>query len=235
MDTLTVGHSTSLPMREVSALATRTGQTGRELLAVPRILVLSSDVRELLQSITLVVPDGQPGYGIEWRDNPNERAEGLALLTGGHVLVAKQKNPVYLIEFGPAGDTADGIRPDTTLSTEAAFDRPADEVTEFVPLASWPLGETTAKTLPTVNDIATGPDQRLYLISSKGLAIARLEERLGPDERARAEHAWKIDRGIPGGEEARPEGLALAGGARPTVGIDTKVAGDNVVQLNALA
>lgn len=296
MDTLSVRHTTSLPMREISALTTRAGEAGAELLAVgdedfalvaaeldaeerptrtwrhdlcrvlpreyldsesgsgfeaiaadgdgtifvlqeeeARILVLASDGSALLQTITLVVPAAQPGFGPEWRDNPNERGEGLALLTGGHVLVAKQKNPVYLIEFGPDGDDPSGIAPDTVLPAEDAFDRPAGDAPELLPLAAWPLGETTEEKLPTVNDIAAGPDGRVYLISSKRGTIARLEERLEPGERARAEDAWEIDADIPGGPDARPEGLALTAGARPTVGIDTKLAGDNVVQLSALA
>jgi hypothetical protein len=199
-----------------------------------RILVLSADLKELLQTITLSVPEDEPGYGAAWRDTPNARGEGLALLTGGHVLIAKQKRPVYLIEFGPAGDDSSGIGPDTMLPRGAAFDRPAGDAGTLVPLLSWPLGENASRTLPTVNDIAFGEDQRVYLISAEEHTIARLEKRLEPGERVRTDGEWKIDGDLPGGNDARPEGLALVGGSRPAIGIDTKVAGDNILLLAAL-
>jgi len=287
---LRIRHSTALPVREISALTTRPGESGVELMAVSdeefavitaeldaelrpaatqrhdlsqvlpasilqgeggsgfegiaadgertvfvlqeeeaRILVLAADMKALLHTIALAVPEAQPRYGATWRDVPNKRGEGLALMTGGHVLIAKQDQPVCLIEFGPAGDAPRGIDADTLLAPGAAFERPEGEASELVPLADWPLGESTGEALPSINDVAVGDDRRVYLLSSKGQTIARLEPRLDPGERASADGEWKIDGELPGGEDAHPEGLALLGGSHATVAVDSKVAGDNVV------
>ncbi len=87
-----------------------------------RVLVLSADAKELLGTFALVVPEETPGYGAKWHEKPNERGEGLVLLDGGHVLVAKQKNPACLIEFGPRRDTALGVGGNTVAKPAAAFD-----------------------------------------------------------------------------------------------------------------
>ena len=150
------------------------------------------------------------------------------------MLIAKQKEPVYLIEFGPAGDDASGIGPDTLLPRGAGFERPTGEAGKLAPLASWPLAGNASEILPTANDIAFGEDQRVYLISAEEHTIARLEKRLEPGERARADGQWRIEGDIPGGKDARPEGLTLVGGSCPAIGIDSKVAGDNVLLLAAL-
>ncbi len=86
-----------------------------------------------------------------------------------------------------------------------------------MPPAAWPLGEDTAETLPSLNDIAVEDDGRVYVISSDEQVIARLEQRLEPDERAKADGTWRIH-DLPGGSAAKPEGLALVAGGRPAVG-----------------
>src|SRR4051794_4964293 len=66
------------------------------------LYAFSPDLGELLGTVSLFVPPDTPGYGRQWHADPNSRAEGLLLLSKGHVLCAKQKDPVRLIEFGPA-------------------------------------------------------------------------------------------------------------------------------------
>jgi hypothetical protein len=293
MKTLAIRHETALPMREISALTVRSGESGGpELLAVgdedfglvsaqldddgapartrrhelflplvgtgiglrsgsgfegvasdgegsvlilqeeeARLLVFPADLSQLLQVLELAVPE-EPGFGAAWHAKTNARGEGLLLLEGGHLLIAKQKEPAYLIEFGPAGDTARGISAGTVLAAGARFERPNDELGRLVPLAAWELGEDTAKTLPTINDIAFGDDGRVYLLSAEAQLIAQLEERLEPGERARATDSWRIDGTIPGGEDARPEGLVVLGKRTPVIGIDSKLAGSNLVVLD---
>jgi hypothetical protein len=41
-------------------------------------------------------------------------------------------------------------------------------------------------------------------------------------------------RTCPGGEDGKPEGLALLAGLRPLVSVDTKVCGDNLARLERL-
>ena len=65
-------------------------------------------------------------------NDPNARAEGLLLLTSGHILVAKQMSPVYLIEFGPDGDEPVGVGDDSVLPPDRAFSLPAEETARLV-------------------------------------------------------------------------------------------------------
>jgi len=104
----------------------------------------------------------------------------------------------------------------------------------LVPLAVWSLSAATARTLPTINDLALGPDGRVYALSARAQVIARLEERLTPGERAGATAVWQIGEVIPGGRAARPEGLSFLPSGRPVVGIDTRQPQDNLVVLRAL-
>jgi hypothetical protein len=296
-DTLKVQHATALPLREISALTTRTGLSGElQLLAVgdedfaviqatfdddglpadtfrydlflplvgtgidlrggsgfegiacdrdevfvlqeeaSRILVFDAELKSLRHVITLRVPEHTPVIGSEWYTETGREygAEGLLLLAGGHLLVAKQKEPVCLIEFGPATAQAGGIRPKTILRPNDRFERAGGLTSELLPLAVWELGDTAAKSLTTLNDIASAKDEHVYLISSHGKAIARLEKKLEPGEKAEPKACWALDDRIPGGEKAKPEGLALLPAITPVVGFDSKRAGDNLVILERI-
>jgi hypothetical protein len=193
-----------------------------------RLLVFSADLSQLLQVISLVVAPGTSGFEAEWHAEPNRRGEGLLLLKGGHVLLAKQKKDAYLIEFGPAGDAPLGVGEDTFLAPGAPFARPDADRAELVPLAAWKLD------LESANDLAVGDDGHAYVISSEAQTIVRLEKRLEPGEQARVDDSWTID-DVPGGKDARPEGLVLLAGGVPLIGVDSKVAGDNLAVLSSTA
>ena len=184
--------------------------------------------------LELAVPSGHPELEPAWHRHPNTRGEGLLLLGRGHVLVAKQSDDPGLIEFGPRGDPPDRRRA-RHGPAPPSFQRPDDAaVSELVPLAVWPLGRDTADALPTINDLALGPDGRVYALSSHTRVIARLERDLTPGERARATDVWQVGEGVPGGPDARPEGLAILPSGRPVIGIDTKRHGKNLVTLQRL-
>ena len=69
-----------------------------------RVLVLSRRLDTLLHTIRLIVDPDEPDFGEKWHDDDNARGEGMVLLRDGHLLIAKQRKPIRLIEFGPAGD-----------------------------------------------------------------------------------------------------------------------------------
>ena len=202
---------------------------------ISRLLVLSPDLLQLLQVLELEVPEDTPGYGTEWHEEPNARGEGILLLEGGHVLVAKQKDPVFLIEFGPSGHVARGVDSETVLAPGKPFQRPGGKAARLFPLAGWSLAGEAAEKLTSVNDLAFGGDEHVYLLSAKARLIARLETRLKPGEEADTAELWEIDERLAGDDDARPEGLALVGSTTPIVGFDTKVAGDNVMVLRQLS
>jgi len=199
-----------------------------------RLLVVSADLSRLLHTLELTVPVDDPVLNPAWRREPNSRGEGLLLLRRGHVLIAKERDSACLIEFGPPGDRPIGVTPDTVLASSETFERPEMTEAELVPLAVWPLSAATARTLPTINDLALGPDGRVYALSAHAQVIARMEQRLTPGEHAGATAVWQIGHGIPGGRAARPEGLTFLPSGRPVVGIDTRQPLDNLVVLQAL-
>jgi hypothetical protein len=199
-----------------------------------RLLVFAPDLTRLLHTLVLAVPADDPALNPAWHREPNSRGEGLLLLQHGHVLIAKERDPPCLIEFGPPGDRPTGVTADTVLAPNEPFQRPDTTETELVPLAVWQLSEATATTLPTINDLALGPDGRIYALSSHTQVIARMEQRLTPGERASATAAWQITDEIPGGRNARPEGLTFLPSGRPVIGIDTQQPDNNLVVLQAL-
>lgn len=199
-----------------------------------RLLVLAPDLLRLLHVLVLAVPFDDPVLNPAWRRHPNSRGEGLLLLERGHVLVAKERDDPCLIEFGPLGDAPIGVAADTVLAPTGRFQLPDAVESDLVPLAVWPLAGAAATRLPTLNDLALGPDGRVYALSSESKVIARLEERLVPGERACATDTWWIGDGIPGGRSARPEGLTFLPSGRPAVGIDTRHPEDNFVVLQRL-
>ena len=193
-----------------------------------RILVFDAEFSTLLQVIGLSVPADTPGFGRAWNSvkDRNSRAEGLLLLEAGHVLVAKQKDPACLIEFGPAGAVAAGIRRRQILAADEHFERGATMESELVPLAAWSLEDTAGRLLPTLNDISSG-DESVFLISSKGRAIARLDTELLPSERLESVSLWTLGDQVPGGGSSKPEGLAVLPECL-IVGFDRSGVGDNV-------
>jgi hypothetical protein len=199
-----------------------------------RLLVVAPDLSRLLHTLVLTVPADDPVLNPAWRRAPNSRGEGLLLLRRGHVLIAKERDAPCLIEFGPPGDRPTGVTQDVVLPPNEPFQRPDAAETELVPLAVWPLSAATATTLPTINDLALGPDGRVYALSAHAQVVARMEQRLTPGERAHATAVWQIGDGIPGGRAARPEGLTFLPSGLPVIGIDTGQPHDNLVVLQAL-
>jgi hypothetical protein len=193
-----------------------------------RLLVFSQDLRRLLHVLALEVQPASP-IAAAWAKDVNERAEGLLLLRAGHVLVAKQKNPAALLEFGPENDEPLGVSSETALSDTEPFALPQTEDGRLVALASWAL---EWERLPTINDIALGADGRIYVISAKGQTIARLTKHLRPTEHVKIGKAWKIEGELPEGDDARPEGLAFVAEAT-VIGIDCKLAGNNLFVLSS--
>jgi hypothetical protein len=81
----------------------------------------------------------------------------MVLQPGGHLLVAKEKDPAALIEFGPPGSRSQGL---TRGGALAAGDRwvVAKGKQEFVGLATWLPGRALAKACKDLSDLEIGPD-----------------------------------------------------------------------------
>jgi hypothetical protein len=92
--------------------------------------------------------------------------EGLVLCNRGHVLVAREKDPMGLIELAPGGSMSLGLRHDAVLGETRTFAAPA---ATYKAVAWWPVDGP----LEDISDIAVYGD-RIYLLSDQSAAVARL-------------------------------------------------------------
>ena len=203
-----------------------------------RVLVLSRRLDTLLHTIRLIVDPDEPDFGEKWHDDDNARGEGMVLLRDGHLLIAKQRKPIRLIEFGPPGADPLGVSPDTLLPADASYDVASrDGDVELAVLASWRLADGEDEdAFESINDLACDADGRLFLLSSRARRIACIGEALQADEsHARFAEVWDLPDGTPGGDDDRPEALALPFEGAALVGIDTKKPGDNVAFIRGVS
>ena len=88
------------------------------------------------------------------------------LLPGGHFLVAKEKKPSALIEFGPPHSRSQGLRRGGGLPDGGRW--AAKKVHHrFVALATWLPDKRLAKACADFSDLEIGPDGYLSLLSDK--------------------------------------------------------------------
>jgi hypothetical protein len=203
-----------------------------------RVLAFAPGFGELRQTIHLRVDPDEPGFGRQWSDEQeasNSRGEALLLLRDGHLLVLKQRDPRRFIEFGPPSADAIGLRPEAYLEPGQPFELQPGPHADLDVLASWPLHPDAKARFKSLNDVAVGDDGRLYVISSGSRRIGRVEAQVeAGEDSVRISEEWDLPEDLPGGEDGKPEGLALLDGLRPLVSVDTKVCGDNLARLERL-
>jgi hypothetical protein len=183
----------------------------------PIVLVADTGTRELRAEIRLTAPAGSALDG-QW-DDASSRGEGLVLLRGGRLLVAQEKRPRALIEFGPIGAEPKGLSSDELLGIGESWDAPSGRV-EFVPLSMWKLKSAAKKALDDLSAIGTDSQGNLWLLSDKSQRVGRLglDTPLAPDdEEVRdLDEIWNLPEGA-----AKPEGIAAVGDGRVLVVLDT--------------
>ena len=247
---------TRIPENDAQIEAVCADGAGRVLLlqeSPPRVELVDPQARRVVASIDLQIPDGHP-LAVSWDEADGSRGEGAVFLANGHLLIAKEKDPPALIEFGPAGEAAAGFR---AVSTDggadvsagpgpgdsagpgpgdsaggAALDHGAAWPVEpgeqaFTLLASWDPDHHLAAACRDLSDLEVGPDGRLYVLSDKSQTVARLRDLDPADAVATAEATWKLPR-----MHGKPEGLAFTPGGRAMVALDTKEARRNLVLLD---
>ena len=189
----------------------------------PVVLVADTARSRVVARITLTVPEGSP-LGDGW-DDPSSRGEGLVMLRGGRLLVAKEKRPAALIEFGPRGTSAGGLSHDDFLDDGEEWDTPEGEV-EFVANAVWRLKGRAKKTFRDISDLAVGGDKTLWLLSDQSATLGHLIlDRPLPAEGGKIGsigEAWRLPKGT-----VKPEGVVSLGNGQILIAIDTKQETDN--------
>src|SRR6516164_7633741 len=166
-----------LPKRNPQIEAVCADGGGRVLLlqeTPPRVELIDPKALEAVASIDLEV-EGRGTIARAWSDPKGSRGEGAVLLPGGHLLVAKEKKPAALIEFGPPHSRSRGLVRGGALANGERWPIKKGRH-RFVALAIWLPDKSLAKTCTDFSDLEIGPDGCLYLLSDKSSTIARLDE-----------------------------------------------------------
>jgi hypothetical protein len=190
----------------------------------PRVELIDPKALKVVASVDLAV-EGRSEIARAWSDPEGSRGEGMVLLPGGHLLVAKEKKPAALIEFGPPNSQSRGFVRGGALAggerwpIKKGFHR-------FIALASWLPDKKLAKTCADFSDLEIGPDGCLYLLSDKSSTIARLGDLSAGGGAVALLDAWRL-----GDLDGKPEGLAFAAQGHAIVGLDTPKPRRNLVLL----
>jgi hypothetical protein len=194
-----------LPKHDPQIEAVCADGLGRVLLlqeTPPRVELIDPKALKVVASIDLAV-DGRSEIARAWSDPKGSRGEGMVLLPGGHLLVAKEKKPAALIEFGPPQSRSRGLVHGGALADGQRWPIKKGHH-RFIALAIWLPDKTLAKTCADFSDLEIGPDGRLYLLSDKSSTIARLGDLPADGGTATLLDAWRL-----GDLDGKPEGLAF--------------------------
>jgi hypothetical protein len=193
-----------LPKHDPQIEALCAGGVGRLALlqeTPARVELIDPKASKVVASIDLVVA-GRSDIAQSWSDPKGSRGEGMALLSDGHLLVAKEKKPAALIELGPSGSQSRGLVRGGALADGEQWPIKKGH-NRFVSLAVWFPDKMLAKTCADFSDLAIGPDGCLYLLSDKSSTIARLDDLAAGGGAAALLDSWRL-----GDLNGKPEGLA---------------------------
>ena len=154
-------------------------------------------------------------------DESSSAGEGLLPLRAGRLIVAKEKRPALLVEFGPVGADAVAV-------ASASFPGSAERLGQFdarlEALAGWKLGE-----LDDVSDLAFA-GSGLYVLSDRSRRVVMIDLPLDPGaERALIGVGWDLS--VPGRADepdGKPEGLVVTDDGQLIIGLDTETSHENL-------
>jgi hypothetical protein len=218
----------AMPAKDPQIEAVCADGAGRVLLlqeSPPRAELVDLDSSRVVASIELVVK-GRDELAKSWNDPDGSRGEGAVLLSGGHLLVAKEKHPAALIEFGPAGARSRGLVRGGALGDGVTWPiKPGKH--RYTALAVWSPDKTLRKCCDDFSDLEIGPDGHLYLLSDKSESIARLGDLRPGGGTVSLATWWHLD-----DLQAKPEGLSFAADGRAVVAFDKRKRRNNLVLLD---
>jgi hypothetical protein len=190
----------------------------------PRVELIDPKALKVIASIDLAV-EGRGEIARAWSDPKGSRGEGVVLLPGGHLLVAKEKKPAAFIEFGPPHSQSRGlVRGGALADGQRWLIKKGHH--RFVALAIWLPDKRLGKTCNDFSDLEIGPDGYLYLLSDKSSTIARIDDLAAGGGAAALLDAWRL-----GDLDGKPEGLTFTAQGRAIIGLDTRKPRRNLVLL----
>lgn len=211
----TIDLAKKMPRREAHSQWEAIAIDGRGRVAMlaegpARITVFDETLDRVLREIELV-PRGD--VAVAWKKHENAKGEGLVLLANGHVLVASERDPAAIVEFGPEGDAPSGY---AGRSREAAQRVEFPLHDELVSLEMWPLSKKALDHAPDVSELSLDEEGNLYLLSDEGRCFAKVRLPLSPDdEHTKLERVFRFDDDV-----EKPEGLAFVSASRVAVASD---------------
>jgi hypothetical protein len=216
---------TELPAEDPNIEAICADGAGRILILQEwpsRAELIDPVAHRVVASVALEVP-GRDELARSWADPAGSHGEGAVLLPNGHLLVAKEKDPAALIEFGPPGASATGLSRGGSLAAGAAWPiEPGHH--RYVALATWRPVKALLKACADFSALQIGPDGHLYLLSDQSGSIARLTDLEPAVGEVAASAVWRL-----GHVDGKPEGLAFTPNGRALVALDTRDARQNLV------
>ena len=216
-----------LPKNDSQIEAVCADGVGRVLLlqeTPPRVELIDPKTLKVVASIDLAL-EGRGEVARAWSHPKGSRGEGMVLLPGGHLLIAKEKKPAAFIEFGPANSRSRGLGRGGALPAGKRWPIKKGHH-RFVALAIWLPDKQLAGTCADFSDLEIGPDGYLYLLSDKTSTIARLDDLPAGGGAATLLDAWRL-----GDLSGKPEGLAFTPQGRAIIGLDTRKPRRNLVLL----
>ena len=193
------------------------------------VFVFDPALRRLLNVLPLTVED-DPGEARAWEADENSLGEGLLLLRNGHLFVVKEQKPRQLLEFGLAGERAQGLRGDLLVGGDGEFPTPEAPRATFHMLSAWDLGGEALARIGDLSDVAIGPDGRVYVLSDESRCIARLQPTVPPEGGTVAvDRVWGLPERL-----HQPEGLVITADWDALVATDHPEQRDNLFLLSGL-
>jgi hypothetical protein len=158
-----------------------------------------------------------------WAEADSSHGEGAVLLSNGHLLVAKEKKPAALIEFGPSGAEPIGLAKGGMLRNGVRWPvTPGDH--EYVALAAWRPDKTLEDACEDFSDLEIGPDGNLYLLSDKSRAVVRIGTLSPKSKKVSCIAIWDLE-----DVKGKPEGLAFTPKGQAVVALDQRDTKNNLM------
>jgi hypothetical protein len=187
------------------------------------VLVFDKDLQRVLATIQLNVSEdgelGDGGNGPLIRSKSSGAAaqsgsEGIALLAKNHLLVAFEKEPMVLVEFGPAGAASVGLKLQSAQDVPQDFGNP--KTLQYEALRYWQPDRGAKNALKDISDLAIFGGE-IYALSDQSKVIARLRQQQSNGSQFSVSEVWKLL-----ALQGSPEGLTFLDDGSPVVVVDSK-------------